>query len=131
MYNELLSDNKKFEVVFVSGDHDEDSFNGYFSKMPWLAIPFSDDGTREKLNQLFKVRGIPHLVILDSSGKVLSEEGTLVVEDYGAEGYPFSAEKINKLREDEEAAKKEQTLRTLLVSPDRDYLISNDKSKVR
>lgn len=62
LYNEFSS--KDFEIVFVSRDKDEDSFNDYFSKMPWLAIPFSDSDTRNNLNELFKGRGIPHLVIL-------------------------------------------------------------------
>ncbi|XP_073104108.1 probable nucleoredoxin 1-1 isoform X1 [Elaeis guineensis] len=128
-YGELSSEGKDFEVVFVSGDRDEDSFNGYFSKMPWLAIPFSDSKARDRLDELFKVRGIPHLVILGARGEVLNEKGVPAVREYGSEGYPFTPEKINKLKEDEEAAKREQTLQTVLVSPSRDYLISNDGNK--
>nr|XP_019710017.1 probable nucleoredoxin 1-2 [Elaeis guineensis] len=129
-YGELSSEGKGLEVVFVSGDRDEDSFNGYFSKMPWLAIPFSDSKARDQLNKLFKVRGIPHLVILDARGEVVNEEGVEAVRDYGSGAYPFTLEKINKLKEDEEAAKREQTLQTVLVSPSRDYLISNNGNKV-
>jgi nucleoredoxin len=32
----------RFEVVFVSSDRDQESFDGYYSEMPWCAIPFSD-----------------------------------------------------------------------------------------
>ncbi|XP_008782777.2 probable nucleoredoxin 1-1 [Phoenix dactylifera] len=129
-YGKLSSEGKDFEVVFVSADRDEDSFNGYFAKMPWLAIPFSDTKARDRLDEVFKVRGIPHLVILDASGEVLNEEGVQAVGDYGSEGYPFTLEKINKLKEDEEAAKREQTLQTVLVSPSRDYLILNNGNQV-
>ena len=129
-YGELSSEGKGLEVVFVSGDRDEDSFNGYFSKMPWLAIPFSDSKARDQLKKLFKLRGIPHLVILDARGEVVNEEGVEAVRDYGSGAYPFTLEKINKLKEDEEAAKREQTLQTVLVSPSRDYLISNNGNKV-
>ena len=31
----------KFEIVFVSSDRDEDSFDSYFDEMPWLALPYS------------------------------------------------------------------------------------------
>ncbi|XP_042454479.1 probable nucleoredoxin 1-2 [Zingiber officinale] len=130
VYNGLSSQDNSFEIVFVSADQDEDSFNGYFSKMPWLAIPFSDTKTREKLDDLFKVRGIPHLAIVDANGKVLNREGVQAVREYGIEGYPFTVEKISKLREEEENAKKDQTLRSVLVSSSRDYLIANDRSKV-
>ncbi|KAG6468649.1 hypothetical protein ZIOFF_073338 [Zingiber officinale] len=47
----------------------------------------------------------------------------------GTEAYPFTVEKISKLREEVENAKKDQTLRSILVSSSRDYLITNDRSK--
>lgn len=62
VYEELASKGD-FEVIFVSSDRDEDSFKDYFSKMPWLSIPFSDSETVKRLKELFKVRGIPHLVV--------------------------------------------------------------------
>jgi len=31
----------KLEIVFVSSDRSESDWKGYFSEMPWLAIPFS------------------------------------------------------------------------------------------
>ncbi|KAK0573408.1 hypothetical protein LWI29_007658 [Acer saccharum] len=37
-----LSSTGDFEFIYVSGDEDDNPFNGYFSEMPWLAIPFSD-----------------------------------------------------------------------------------------
>ena len=98
--------------------------------MPWLAIPFSDSETRKRLKDLFKVRGIPYLVIIDGNGKVSSDQGVRIIKEYGAEGYPFTPERVNVLREEEEAAKKEQSLRSILVSSSRDFLISNDGNKV-
>lgn len=32
----------KLEIVFVSSDRDEDSFDEYFDSMPWLALPYSE-----------------------------------------------------------------------------------------
>ncbi|KAK6133621.1 hypothetical protein DH2020_032651 [Rehmannia glutinosa] len=114
VYNELQQVNK-FEIVFVSGDEDNESFDAYFSKMPWLAVPFSDSETREALDELFSVSGIPHLVILDENGKLLTSEGVQVVQEYGSEGYPFTSEQIEKLKEQELEAKRNQSLKSLLV----------------
>lgn len=130
VYQELASKGD-FEVVFISSDRDEESFGGYLSEMPWLAIPFSDLETRKGLKDLFKVRGIPHLVVIDANGKVSTVQGTKVVTEYGVDGYPFTAEKISFLKEQEEAAKKDQSLTSLLVSSSRDYLISGDGNKVK
>lgn len=130
VYQELASKGD-FEVVFISSDRDEESFGGYLSEMPWLAIPFSDLETRKGLKDLFKVRGIPHLVVIDANGKVSTVQGTKIVTEYGVDGYPFTAEKISLLKEQEESAKKDQSLTSLLVSSSRDYLISGDGNKVK
>ncbi|KAG9130872.1 hypothetical protein Leryth_023630 [Lithospermum erythrorhizon] len=124
-YNELLPKGN-FEIVFVSSDHDEESFQGYFEKMPWLAVPFSDSDVRERLDQFFKVNGIPHFVVLDDEGAVLTDSGVEIIREYGAEGYPFSRDRINELKEQEDAAKRAQTLCSILVSPSRNYVLSSD-----
>ncbi|XP_052205045.1 probable nucleoredoxin 1 [Diospyros lotus] len=129
VYTEL-SHYGDFEIVFVSGDEDEESFQGYFAKMPWLAIPFSDSDTRDNLDGLFKVMGIPHLVILDENGKASTDEGVQIIQDYGVDAYPFSSEKIKEIKEEEEAARREQSLKSVLVSRSRDFVISADDKKV-
>lgn len=125
-----LSEKEDFEVVFVSSDRDERSFQGYFSKMPWLAVPIADKETKDSLAEKFSVLKIPRLVILDKDGKVLTDEGVELVMEYGAQAYPFTPEKIAQLKEEEEAAKENQNLKTLLVYGSRDYVISSDEKKV-
>ncbi|XVF84288.1 hypothetical protein PTKIN_Ptkin17bG0025000 [Pterospermum kingtungense] len=120
-----LSPKGDLEVIFVSADRDEESFNGYFSKMPWLAIPFSDSETRDRLKKLFEVMGIPHLVLLDENGKVSTDEGVEIIQEYGEEGYPFTPERIQELKE---AA---QTLESILISGDIDFVIGKDGAKVQ
>ncbi|GLT36565.1 hypothetical protein SLA2020_308040 [Shorea laevis] len=127
---EELSSKGDFEVIFIPSDRDADAFNGYFSKMPWLAIPFSDSETHGRLKKLFEVSGIPHLVILDEEGKVSTEDGVETIQEYGVDGYPFSAEKIKELKEQEEIARREQSLRSILVSPNCDFVISSDGNQV-
>ncbi|XP_060214261.1 probable nucleoredoxin 1 [Lycium barbarum] len=128
-YNELLSKGD-FEVVFVTADQDDESFNAYFSKMPWLAVPFSDSETRKRLDELFDVNGIPHLVILGASGKVVTDSGVEIIAEHGVEGYPFTQERLNEIKEQEETAKREQSLKSILESQSRNYVIAADGRKV-
>jgi len=128
-YDEL-SPKGDLEIIFVSADKDEESFSGYFSKMPWLAIPFSDAEKRDTLDKLFKVRGIPHLVILDSTGTVVTNSGVQIVLQHGVEAHPFTPERIEELKDQEEAAKRNQSLTSLLVHGSRDFVVSSDGKKV-
>lgn len=127
---EALLPKGDFEVVFISSDRNDESFNDYFAKMPWLAVPFPDSETRTRLKSLFNVRGIPHFVVLDANGKVLTNDGSRIVREYGVDGYPFTSEKIQFLKDEEAAAKKNQSLNSVLISGSRDYLESNDGNKV-
>jgi nucleoredoxin len=81
-----LGDNE-FEVVFCSSDHDNSSFNGYFSDMPWTAVPFANDRVRASLSSAYHVQGIPSLIVLDRSGHVIDGDGRSTVsslQDAGA-----------------------------------------------
>eukprot|EP01064_Diplonema_japonicum_P021506 TRINITY_DN3106_c0_g1_i2.p2 TRINITY_DN3106_c0_g1~~TRINITY_DN3106_c0_g1_i2.p2 ORF type:complete len:244 (+),score=76.60 TRINITY_DN3106_c0_g1_i2:40-771(+) len=69
-YSELKNE-KSFEVVFASADHDEHSFDEYFSSMPWTAIPYNT-AQRMSASQTYGKGGIPELVVCDAAtGKVL------------------------------------------------------------
>ena len=73
------------EIVFVSSDRDEDSFNRYFNTMPWLAVPYNQlSPYKQNLSTKYSVRGIPSLVVVDSiSGQVVvnnTESRALVVQ---------------------------------------------------
>ena len=60
-YNDLVSSSSDVEIVFVSSDSDEDSFNDYYKSMPWKALPFGS-AKKEELSKKFGVRGIPTLI---------------------------------------------------------------------
>ena len=81
-----------FEVVFVSRDRDQASFEEYRDKMPWLSMPFGeDDGRRDSLAARFGVRGIPALIFINSATcEVLLEDGrSHVMADPSALQFPW------------------------------------------
>ncbi len=106
----------KIEIIFVSSDKDEKSFNSYFNTMPWSSLKFQSDAGR-RLSQEFGVRGIPTLVILDQkTGKVLTKNGRALVMQYGDEFAKMSTdsgvlEKINAPLESQFL-----TIRTVLIA---------------
>lgn len=71
-YNENKA-KAKFEVLFVSGDKDEDAMKGYMQEasMPWVAVEYkeiSKTGVRK-----FAGSGIPCLVLLDKDRNVVAD----------------------------------------------------------
>ena len=88
-YNSMNKKGKKFEIVLVSGDRTSESFVDYYSKMPWLAVPITvAQQVNAKLGPKYKLKGIPHLVVLDGhDATVYSLDGrTKVAQDkYGLE----------------------------------------------
>jgi len=66
---------KGLEVVFVSSDKDQTSFQEYFKEMPWLALSFEDRKRKEQLSSIFGVNGIPSLVIVGPDGLTITKEG--------------------------------------------------------
>ncbi|KAK9751043.1 hypothetical protein RND81_02G237600 [Saponaria officinalis] len=130
VYDDILSRTNDFEIVFITSDEDNESFEEYFSKMTWLAVPFSDIETCDDLEKLFNVKGTPHLVVLDENGKLLTEDGVNIIRDYEVEAYPFTPERIRELVELKERARKEQTLMSILVHDSCDFVLSADGLKV-
>jgi len=134
-YQELLElrqqGKSSLEVVFVSRDRDEESFDAYFAKMPWLAVPFSDSKCVKRLMSRFKVNGIPNLVILGAeTGDIYTKEGVKFISEYGAGASPFTPERVSELKEQEKADKDSQTIHSILGTPTRDYLISSRGDRV-
>jgi len=88
LYNELRAMDKKFEIVFVSGDKDEASFNSYFESMPWLALQFDQRSLKSLLNEAFNVEGIPTLMLIDGKTGVTTNGDEAV--ELGAAFYPWT-----------------------------------------
>jgi len=82
---------KNFEVIFVSGDKDQESFSSYYGEQPWLALPFDNRALKASLNKKYKVNGIPSLVVLGPDGQVATTDGRdKVMENFeDCAGFPW------------------------------------------
>lgn len=83
LYETVNEESKTFEVVFFSGDKQEEAFKSYFGDMSWPAIPHKDPRLKKIVKQ-FKIRGLPRLLVFDAkTGKVLDDNA---VDKMTAEG---------------------------------------------
>jgi len=96
LYKKVRADrgDDALEIVFVSGDRDESSFNEYYGEMPWMAAPYEGDASK-LLDTKYEHRGIPFLVLLDAEGNQLTEDAKSAVMKHGASAYPWSKDAID------------------------------------
>ena len=66
-YNQIKTKHNEFEVIFISSEMDQFSFDDFFSTMPWLALPL-EDKRKESLERSFKVNGIPIVGLIGAHG---------------------------------------------------------------
>lgn len=81
-----------FEIVWISRCRDVNSFGQYFTQMNWLALPSAEAlGKRgQELSTQMKVKGIPHLVLLDEVGNVITYDArTKIPTDRAGIGFPW------------------------------------------
>lgn len=71
-YTKLKAERSDFELVFISSDRDEKSFDEYFDTMSFCGLPFEHREAKAVLSKMFGVQGIPTLVML---GPVSKESG--------------------------------------------------------
>lgn len=130
------------EVVFVAVGDDipitrnhtthERRFKKHFSRTPWTAIPFSDSESRKHLGLRFGIdvrENIPSAFVFDPTGVVLQPYG-FTRFPFGPDAFPFSDDRIAQLLSEDDAILNKLSLKKLLVSPQRQYLINNENVRV-
>ncbi|KAK1355426.1 hypothetical protein POM88_048682 [Heracleum sosnowskyi] len=145
-YNGLKSKNC-FEVVLVvvddvgtsdGGFEDpslQEKFKDIVSGCPsWLAIPFSDVTSRMRLKRKF---GIFHRLFdaevfhIDSTGRLLDSSFLEdLIQIFGSVAYPFEHERATVLNYQDKVASGLFSLKALLGSSERDFVISNEGDEV-
>jgi nucleoredoxin len=73
-YNKVAAAHPEFEILFVSNDKDAGAMEGYMrdNQMPWPALSFDKIAGNAALRK-YAGSGIPCLVVVDDSGKVISD----------------------------------------------------------
>lgn len=61
---------------------------------------------------------------------MVEEDWTSLIEDYGAEAYPFTSKRREELKAIDKRKREEASLEELLVHEGRNFLISMDDKKV-
>lgn len=130
VYEKLKAKGENFEVVLIPLDDDEESFKEELESIPWLSLPFKDK-SNEKLIRYFELSTLPTLVIIGPDGKTLNPNVVEAIEEHGIAAFPFTPEKFAELIEIEKAKEAAQTLESILVSGDQDYVLGKDGVKVK
>lgn len=96
LYNKLKTE-KNMELVFCSLDREEDEYKEYISDMPWLCMPFKASES-QILAQKYKASGIPHLVVLDGEGNIITLDGTSEVHgDESGVNFPWKQKSFSEI----------------------------------
>lgn len=98
-YQSLAKKNKGLEVIWISGDRSQEEFLGYYQKMPWLAVPMEKaQQAMQRLGGPLGLKGIPHLVLIDAQGNVLTTDArTAVMKDQHGLQFPWQGANLSKL----------------------------------
>ncbi|KAF3431262.1 hypothetical protein FNV43_RR25992 [Rhamnella rubrinervis] len=115
-HTELTTSKMGFEVVVIQDQSETES-------LPFLTL--SDYNTSESLAVHFKIQTFPGLVLIGPNGKTLVPDAVDLIRLHGSRAYPFTPVKIAEL---ERQLRKQQTLKFLLCSEDRDFLIGPNGS---
>jgi nucleoredoxin len=73
-YNRVAPQHPEFEIIFVSFDRSQFAMETYMreTNMPWPAIDYPKVASKEAIRK-YAGDGIPCLVLLDATGKVVSD----------------------------------------------------------
>lgn len=91
-YRNIKERGNSFEIIFVSEDQDEESFDEIYSQMPWLALPFGD-ARKKSLAMAFNKPSVSDLVVVGPNGKTITTEAKGLVCSYGAAAFPFTKQR--------------------------------------
>lgn len=96
LYKKIKTE-KNVELIFCSLDNVEDDYKEYISDMPWFCMPFEAKESKV-LASKYKAEGIPHLVVLDGEGNVITMDGTSEVgDDKEGKNFPWKPKSLSEL----------------------------------
>lgn len=92
-YNDLKANRDDFEIVYLSSDEDETSFEEHYKDMPFLAVPYKLRDVPQGMSQLFDVDAIPRVVML---GPVPKEGGERPVINHQVRSFICEPGRLNE-----------------------------------
>jgi nucleoredoxin len=73
---------KKLEIILVSSDKTVDKYGDYYSKMPWISLPYDRRDIKEKLCKQYEIKTIPQLIFLNSKTlEIVNKDGRHMIEN--------------------------------------------------
>jgi nucleoredoxin len=99
-YKKLVEEEgANLEIIFISADEDDEQAMEYFKTMPWKMLNFEKRELETELSRTFEVRGIPSLILLDTDGSLITNEGReVLMNTTPAKAKDYAAEKAEKER---------------------------------
>ena len=83
-----------FEIIFCSVDRSEEDYKEYIEDMPWWCLPYATS-TLPKLVATLQAHGMPHLVVIDKEGKIITKEGAnALTQDPTGKYFPWRPHRI-------------------------------------
>lgn len=83
-----------YEIIFCSVDKSEEDYNAYIDGMPWWCLPYATS-TLPKLVASLQAHSMPHLVIIDEEGKIITKDGVNELEqDPTGKHFPWRPNRI-------------------------------------
>ncbi|GFS27986.1 nucleoredoxin [Elysia marginata] len=97
-YTELKKKGQCFQVIMVSADRSEESFQRHAAGVPWLTMPF-EDPRNQAIKAHLGVDGIPMLVLVDcASGATITMQGRqALTQDPQCQDFPWHPKAIEDL----------------------------------
>ena len=81
-FYEKYHQEKNLEIIFLSSDRDEKSFDEYYLNMPWFYLDYQQRQKKDILAKHFHVIGIPTLILLDAnSGEIICTDAKDQIEE--------------------------------------------------
>ena len=94
-FHELNSEVKRdYQIIFCSLDKSEEDYKEYIEEMPWWVLPYATE-TLPKLVTSLQANSMPHLVVIDTEGKIITKDGVgALTQDPTGKLFPWRPNRI-------------------------------------
>ncbi|KAE9417450.1 hypothetical protein Angca_006859 [Angiostrongylus cantonensis] len=99
VYEKMKAKGISLEIVFCSSDRTQEAFDQFITQMPWYSFTY-DPSKTIALTRVFNISGIPSLILLDSTGRVITNHGrSSLLEDSDGTYFPWGPRPLYELNE--------------------------------